>query len=217
MAKSAAAQCAQHINPLAASQRTLASKAAGAAPAPPRATYLCDCRLPPWLADCLEDVRHILTLESLTLRAAMHMTDFAPVPNIRLESMRNLKHVKLVYLLPTETFSLPRGCLLHLHARCSSGKCDWVQHSQAIELHTLVLRMFGNYRRAWPARIRQFSNLQPLAIELPLELFSKDKHPGFLDVADLQHIPHVRLHDFPGVMSLKITTGFWQSLEINGV
>ena len=172
---------------------------------------------PPWLADCLEDLRHIMTLESLTIRAAMDTVDFGSAPNMHLEGMRNLRHVKLVWLLPTETFSLPRGCLLHLDARCLGGRSEWVNHSKAIEQHTSVLYLFGFFRSAWPARIRQFSNLQCLALQLPQELFQRDMHPGFLDVADLQHIPHLRLHDSSGVMSLKITGGSWQSLEIAGV
>ena len=168
----------------------------------------------PWLVECLEDLSHVTTLESLTMRFSTFGRPFGPLPDLHLESVRSLKHVKLLHLLPTETFSLPKGCQLHLHARCFD---EWVKHSHAIEQDTSVLRLCGVGRKEWPARIQQFSNLQLLEIELLLVMNWNFVHPEPLDIADLRHIPHVRLHDHAGVMALKITAGFWQSLEISGV
>ena len=171
----------------------------------------------PQLTEPLKNLRHITTLESLTLRTSMISTDFGPLPGLQLESIESLKHVKLLHLLPTETFTLPKGCQLHLYTRCLGSKCDWAKHSQAIEQHTSVLRLCWTGRSAWPARIQQFSNMQCLEIQLLLVMKWNFVHPEPLDVADLRHIPHVRLHDSSGVMLLKITAGSWQSLEISGV
>ena len=166
----------------------------------------------PWLMRFLEDVRHITTLESLTI---CFQDSHGPLPDFQMESSNNLKHFKLQRRLPTGKFSLPGDCLLHLTCYCGP-KCKWERHSQAIERHTSVLRIGVERLEAWPAGIQHFSKLQCLVIELSFGWSGGPAYTEPLRLTELQHIPHVRLVDFARKMPLRLTAGSWQSLDIRG-
>ncbi len=169
----------------------------------------------PWLTGFLEDLRQNATLESLTiLSASVH----GPLPKLQLEGLKSLRHVKLRCLLPTGKMSLPKDCLLHLNA-WSGRRCEWEKHSRGIERYTAVLHMAVNQLIAWPADIQRFTKLQCLAIELPLLWWLEPSSPWPfdappLDLAGLQHIPHVKLINCAG--GARLSAGSWQSLEIRG-
>ncbi len=165
----------------------------------------------PWLAGVLKDLRHITTLESLTIVSR------APLPEVQLESLKSLRHVKLHSALPTKMLSLPEGCLLHLHAYCCR-RVEWEAHSQGIEKHTFVLHLNAQQLKALPS-VGLLPNLQCLTIELPFGFWAAFSCTPIapLDLATLQHVPHVRLISFRGSMKLKVTSGSWQTLDIRGL
>ena len=166
-----------------------------------------------WLVEFLKELRRNTTLESLTMSSWRYLE---PMPGIQLESVKSLRHVKLRELLPTEALSLPRKCLLHLDLSFNwNWASHWASHSQTIEQHTLVFRICGERLNSWPTGIRQFSILQLLNVLMPIRPASG--YNESLDLADVQHIPHVRLIDYMGRVLLTVTAGSWQSLEICGV
>ncbi len=163
----------------------------------------------PWLVGFLQDLRHVTTLESLTV---LSQASQGAVPNLRLRSsLKNLRHIRLQNLLPTQEFSLPEDCLLHLKAHYYSP-----QWSQGIARHTAVIDLRPFSLSAWPADIWYFSKLQCLMMEMPSMQLTKSDSVRNLDVGELQHIPHVRLINCGGGR-VKCSAGSWQSLDIRGI
>ncbi|CAL5219750.1 g1650 [Coccomyxa viridis] len=121
----------------------------------------------PWLVGFLQDLRHVTTLESLTV---LSQASQGAVPNLRLRSsLKNLRHIRLQNLLPTQEFSLPEDCLLHLKAHYYSP-----QWSQGIARHTAVIDLRPFSLSAWPADIWYFSKLQCLMMEMPSMQLTKN-------------------------------------------
>ena len=173
------------------------------------------------LESYLIDISCCLTLESLAIleidmmvaiNASKHaLYGFKVLPSMHLHSMPRLKHVRLVNCLEVQALTLPADCALFLDG-CCYDKFSWRAQCQKFQGCTNVLRL-GTLLTEWPTGIQGFSNLEYL------ELLVEDLYSG--DLADLQHIPHVRLisqNQVGGFMcynaELHLTSGSWQSLEV---
>ena len=168
----------------------------------------------PWLAEFLRTIHAKVTLESLTILSQAFR---GALPDMNLSRIINLRHLKLQNLLPTGTCYLPEGCLLHYTADGGYSR-EWQKHGRGLTKHTSVLDISMHHLEAWPAGSGRYSNLQCLTVEMPFMLsgLSGKERTQTLDIADLQHIPHVRLINL-GQRKVKLTAGSWQSLDIRRV
>ena len=126
------------------------------------------------------------------------------LPSMHLQSMPCLKHVRLEDCLPVNELSLPAECSLFLDVSCGDD-VEWHKHLSKLEAHIRVLRLTTSSYGEWLPGILRFSKLQGLEICL--------QGNSGLDLADLRHIPHVKLvvHDSH---ELSLTAGSWESLEV---
>ena len=164
------------------------------------------------MESCGLDISCCLTLESLTIHEFDERlaSNSAALP-MELHSMPRLKHVRLVDCFMLEV-SLPAECLLFLDHKRS--EFEWHEALERLCSHMTVLRL-ATWDRNWPSGIHGVSNLSYL--ELRVEEL---RHQ---DLADLRHIPHVRVvsHNntraagLPcGQTELQLASGSWQCLEV---
>ena len=162
-----------------------------------------------------------LTLESLQLVGG-HSTDVSDpegLPSMHLQCMPRLKHVRLDDCLVVEALSLPADCSVFLDVCSLNAMCfeayDWQARAARYQNYMTILRLNAD-SIVWPLGIQGFSNLRCL-----------DYFTGKVcgqDLADLQHIPHVRVliydHDVAAEdvqEELQLTGGSWQSLVVSFV
>ncbi len=153
------------------------------------------------------DVSCCLTLESLRIvsRGLGQMTDSCGLSNMDFSSMPWLKHVRLDGCYPYSALQLPADCSLFLDLSCM-GNFKWHEHEEKFRDHATVLRINTANDTDWPAGLQHFSQLQFLEL---------DTVGGFSDqdLADLQHIPNVKI-SLDSNDQLLLTGGSWNSLEI---
>ena len=159
-----------------------------------------------WPEDLFQDISCCHTLEVLRIIGDKQEVscDSMRLPSMHLQSMPCLKHIRLEDCLPVMEFSLPAGCSLFLDLSCSED-LEWLEHVSKFEAHATVLRLStSSYGELLPG-ILKLSKLQGLEISL--------KGNSGLDLADLRHIPHVKLvvHDSE---ELSLTAGSWETLEV---
>ncbi len=166
-----------------------------------------------WLEELFTDVSRSLTLESLRIScnaaeetSRHYFCDGTSMrlPTMHLLSMPSLKHVRLDNCFPGHELALPAGCALFLDVLDVNGVM-WEALWQKLQNHTTVLQLYYFDFTQWPHRLESFSNLQYLGLDMNVLWVP--------DLADLQHIPHVRIVPAPG-KHLQLTAGSWQTLEI---
>ena len=160
----------------------------------------------------LLDISYCLTLESLTIRDIDFVLELGPqnLPSMRFHTMPRLKHVTLSDCLLIQALSLPANCLLFLD-HCDEDS-PWHKHCPDFHSYATALRVTAD-GVVWPLGYQGFSALEFLECRIE-DLVNQD-------LADLQHIHHVRVasHDqtaAPGrcELMLYLTSGSWQSLEV---
>ncbi len=161
----------------------------------------------------LLDISCCLTLESLAiLEIDRSLLPSSPALPMDLHNMPRLKHVRLVDCFVLHV-SLPAECSLFLEHKLS--EFEWHESVKNLCSHTIVLRLGLYPYTAWPIELRGCLNLD----YLELRVQSLDHQ----DLADLQHINHVRIVSsnyrlvvgIPrGQTELQLTSGSWQSLEV---
>ena len=166
-----------------------------------------------------DGVSSCATLESLKYVGESHSEaeeTIIRLPSMELHGMPNLKHVRFEECIPGHAFSLPVECALFLDVSCDDKL--WLDQEEKFREHTTVLRYMSGYKE-WPPGILCFSHLQYLELSTSWEIIGHD-------LADLQHIPNVKLAldsgdeldrycDGAGGEALHVTGGSWRSLEIS--
>ena len=181
------------------------------------------------LESYFDDISSCLTLESLKLFGGHSQDESDPegLPSMRLQCMPRLKHVRVDDCLLVEELSLPADCSVFLEVCSLNAMCfeayDWQARFIRFQSYITILRLNAD-SIMWPSGIQGFSSLQCL------DYFTR-KICG-QDLADLQHIPHVRLHIDNHVDpdiddhdmaaenvrdQLLLTGGSWQSLVVSFV
>ena len=163
-----------------------------------------------WLEGFLGDVSRCSTLESLrivydgALEPPYDVPESMQLPDMHLLGMPSLMRVRLDNCLPGHELALPADCSLFLDALAIDGS-TWKLQWEKLQHHTRVLQLdyFGNMQ--WPEGILSFSNLQYLGLDMEA-IWS-------IDVAELQHIPHVRITT-DATRCLHLAGGSWQTFEV---
>ena len=161
-----------------------------------------------WLDRFFKDVSCSHTLESL--RIICNTADEPPqimsmhLPSMRLLSMPSLKRIRLDNCLPGHELALPAECALFIDDLGVDGHM-WQLQREKLRHHTTVLQMYLSDLGQWPHGLDSFTNLQYLGLDID--------SAWVLDLADLQHIPHVRM-TLASIEDLQLTAGSWQTLEI---
>lgn len=165
------------------------------------------------LESCLLDISCCPTLMPLAiLNIDLVVAHGSPrLPSMYLQSMPRLKHVRFVDCLLVYALSLPSDCSLYLDV----DRSDYVECREPWEMfcsYTTVLRLRA-YDTKWPLGFQGLSKLNFF------EYRTERLH--YQDLADLQHICHVKLVSLDRDWArgcrkakLQITGGSWQSLEI---
>ena len=158
------------------------------------------------LGQLLDDVSRCHTLEVLRVIGDKLevVSGSKRLPSMHLQSMPSLKHVRLEDCLPVDELSLPADCSLFLDVSCRDDE-EWLEHLSKFEAHARVLRLSTSSYEEWLPGIVRFSHLQGLELCL--------KGSEGLDLADLRHIPHVKLV-LRNSQELCLTAGSWESLEV---
>ena len=167
-----------------------------------------------WLDEFFCDVSCSCSLESLKIVCDPANepadTESMQLPSMHLSSMPSLKHVRLDNCLPVHELSLPDDCALFLDVVCCVG-IKWHEHSEKFQSHTKVLRLASalptHDYAVWPVAIQDFTNLTYLELDMT----------GIWcpDLADLRHIPHVRvIADNQASAKLQLTGCSWQTFEL---
>ena len=159
------------------------------------------------------DVSSCLTLESLTHVGSWSSgcDESIKLPSMQLHGMPSLKHVRLENCIPAHAFSLPADCSSLLDASC--GPKLWHEQQEKFRDHTAVLQLRLDRYTEWPPGIWSHPNLQYLKLSTSAGIYGQD-------LADLQHIPHVKVvldsgdELLYGGEGLRLTGGSWHSLEI---
>ena len=160
-----------------------------------------------WLVRFFSDISRSLTLESL--RVIRNVADeplermSMQLPAMHLLSMPNLKRIRLDNSLPGHELALPADCALFLDV-LAIDEFTWRAHWEKLQHHTTVLQLFYVDFMQSPEGIQTFSNLQYLGLDVD--------RLQVLDLADLQHTPHVRVSSV-SIRDLRLTAGSWQTLE----
>ena len=165
-----------------------------------------------WLDGFFCDVSCSCSLESLKIVCDPANepadTESMQLPSMHLSSMPSLKHVRLDNCLPVHELSLPDDCALFLDVVCCVG-INWHEHSEKFQSHTKVLRLASalptREYAVWPVAIQDFTNLKYLELDMT----------GIWcpDLADLRHIPHVRVIA-DDQAKLQLTGCSWQTFEL---
>ena len=159
------------------------------------------------------DLRACLMLESLKVSTTIHDEDysyFVPLPGLRLRYMSKLRHIELEeQTLPWHCLELPPGCQLFVRLSQPLHEIFCGNAGELVCKQTRVMWLREWYT-SWQTDLARFQHLQLLVMEV-----DKCSQSPPLDLAKLQHIPHVRLLSKHPV-SLVLTEGSWQSLEILG-
>ncbi len=155
----------------------------------------------------LADVSCCLTLESLRISSSGLglMVDSEGLAGMHFHSMPCLKHVRLDGCYPYKALQLPADCSLFLDLSCM-GNFKFHEHDEKFRDHAIVLRLNTADDTDWPSGLLKLSKLQFLEL---------DSVGGFSDqdLADLQHIPEVKI-SLDSEDQLLLTGGSWDSFEI---
>ena len=140
------------------------------------------------LAMLLFDVSHSCTLESLTIifnpaNEILGMPDSLQLPDVRLYSMPSLKQVRLENCFPVHKLFLPDDCALSLDVVCDKA-ADWCWYRKTYQCHTTILRLNSSWFMERHG-LQGFSKLQHLEATMKGDMSQ--------DLADLQHVPHVKV------------------------
>ncbi len=161
---------------------------------------------------CFADISRCLTLETLKISGNMTAAepDFVGPPSIQLHSMPRLKHVRLDRYTDVGALSLPGACSLFVNIDLEYF--GWREQWEKFQSYLSVLR-FTTYGKKWPPGIQGFSNLNFFQY--------RTEKLRTQDLADLQHIPHVKVVSLHRErarrrrkVKLQLTSGSWQSLEV---
>ena len=150
-----------------------------------------------------DSVSHCSSLESLGVMFDAGKEAIG-LPSMYLQGMPRLKHVRLGNCLPGQDLALPADCSVFLDA-LHTDDLMWQLHWDTVERYTTVLRLDYRHNQQWPQGLQSFSNLQYL------ELTVWQVWNG--DLADFQHIPHVRVI-LDDSSNLQLTGGSWETFEI---
>ncbi len=159
----------------------------------------------------LSDVSCCLTLESLIVFGIDLVVEpnNEELPSMHLQSMPRLRHVRLVDSLSVRALYLPAKCSLFLVNYCVD---EWPEHCHQFCGYTTVLWLRTD-NTEWPSGLQGFSHLNYL--ELCAEYLCNQ------DLADVQHLPHVRVVSYDQdkaylchEIKLQLTSGSWQSFEV---
>ena len=158
------------------------------------------------LEELFQDISCCHTLEVLRIIADKQEVSREPfrLPSMHLQSLPCLKHIRLEDCLVVDELSLPADCSLFLDLLCCED-VGWLEHLSKFEAHATVLRLSMSSFEEWLPVILRFSKLQGLEVSL--------KGNSGLDLADLRHIPHVKLVVYDSD-ELSLTAGSWESLEV---
>ena len=164
-----------------------------------------------WLDGFFSDVSRCCTLESLRIvyngarECPYIVVEAMELLDMHLHSMPSLKRVRLDNCFSWHELALPAGASLFL----DSLRVCYLRWQEVcwgrFQHHTTILRLGFSDDEHWPLGIQSFSHLQYL------ELNTEWVHGE--DVADLQHVPHVRIimeYD----SDLQVTAGSWKTLEV---
>ena len=151
----------------------------------------------------LDDVSRCRSLESLGI-VFDASKEAIGLPSMYLQGMPRLKHVRVGSCLPGYDLALLAYYSLFLDALHTDDPV-WQMHWETVQRYTRVLRLDYKHDWQWPQGIQSFPNLQYL------ELIMHYTHG--MDLADLQHIPHLRviMDDFS---DMRLTAGLWETLEL---
>ena len=128
------------------------------------------------------------------------------VPCFSIFGAASLRQIELLGVVPGIMVQLPSQCLLRLSASQHYSSHPWESYQNSIKDFISVLWLHQQSSEAWPAGLQDYSRLQYL------QLTCTDVIE--LSLADMIHIPHVRM-DITGMASLLLTRGAWQSLEVH--
>ena len=128
------------------------------------------------------------------------------VPCFSIFGPASLRQIELLGVVPGIMIRLPSQCLLRLSASQHSPSHLWESYQDSIKDFTSVLWLHQESSEAWPAGLQNFSRLQYLQLTCTQVIG--------LDLADISHIPHVRM-DVTDLAILNLTGGAWQSLKVH--
>ena len=131
-------------------------------------------------------VSRCLTLEALFMTCDEYAQTrlSSGLHGMHLQGMPSLRYLRLQNCFPAHELSLPAGCALHLDVKCDSSSA-WHEHWEKCQLHARTLTLDCTDYRYWLPGIQCLSHLQYLDLRVC-------GLPG-QDLADLQHIAHVRV------------------------
>ena len=163
------------------------------------------------------DLRACPLLESLKVVATVHDRHCSysgsrstRPPDLSLMHMSKLRYIELEEpALPRYRLRLPPGCQLFARLSRPVHPIFFDDSGEVVSNQTTIMYLGkGSLYRIWQNGLARFQNLQLLVMNLVESLLNLP-----LELAIVQHIPHVRLlSEHP--LCLALAEGSWQSLDI---